>query len=102
LMKIHKIIISIDDGSEFEISYGNLCRWWFYNFVTDSNVCKGTKAIKFIKTDRRNRVFELNFVINLNNRSPKSPALTSSLKNKFVVHATQMSRLTKWIKLEYQ
>lgn len=61
----YKIIISIDDGSEFEISYGVTCvDDEFNNFVTIGDSVmkeKGTKVIKFIKTDRRNKVFELNF-----------------------------------------
>lgn len=61
----YKIIISIDYGSEFEISYGVTCvDDDFNNFVTIGDSVmkeKGTKVIKFIKADRRNKVFELNF-----------------------------------------
>lgn len=61
----YKIIVSINDGSEFEISYGVTCvDDEFNNFVKigDSVIKeKGTKFIKFIKLDKRNKVFELNF-----------------------------------------
>ena len=57
---LNKIIISIDDGSEFEISYGVTCvDDDFNNFVTIGDSVmkeKGTKVIKFIKADRRNKV----------------------------------------------
>ncbi len=61
----YKIIISIDDGSEFDINYGVTCvDKEFIDFVEiGDSVFKRSeeKAIKFTKDDKKSKIFELNF-----------------------------------------
>jgi len=60
-----KVVISIDDTSEFHISYGVTCVDQMFNeFVAEGDsVFKtaGSKYIKFCKPDKRCQEIELNF-----------------------------------------
>jgi hypothetical protein len=60
-----KVVISIDDTSEFHISYGVTCVDQLFNdFVAEGDSVfktSGSKYIKFCKPDKRCRDIELNF-----------------------------------------